>query len=288
MYNKDKDNEKVPMSEAKIVVLSILALVILVLAFSSFYQVNAGQRAVLLTFGNPNPNPMGQGLHFMIPIVQNAVIMNVQTQVYTVQNESASSQDLQEVTTDIAVNYHINPENVVPLYTNVGADYQNVVITPAVAEVMKASTAKYSAEQLIEDRSGLVQNIQDSLSQKLGAYNIIVDSISITNFQFSPDFQQAVEAKVVAYQNALAANNTLMQKQIEAQQILVTATAQAQANQLLQQSATSGVVALQALQIEQQAIAKWNGQLPQVTGNAIPFLNMNPTTPTTTTANTSS
>jgi len=278
-YNDfDEDNTSLKKLGARLVVGFIIFIILLMVFFGLFYTVHAGQRGILLTFGKPNPMAMEPGLHLKMPMVQSVVIMNVQTQKFIVTKASSASQDLQEVTTEIAVNYHINPSDVVPIYTNIGKDYENVVIAPAVSEVLKATTAKYSAEELITNRAQVKDDIDVALSERLRTSNVIVDAISITDFQFSDVFTQAIENKVTAQQNALAAQNKLEQVKYEAQQAITQAEGQAQAQALLAKSVTAQTIEYQRLQIELAAINKWNGVLPQVTGGAIPFINLNNST----------
>jgi len=278
-YNDfDEDNTSLKKLGARLVVGFIIFIILLMVFFGLFYTVHAGQRGILLTFGKPNPMAMEPGLHLKMPMVQSVVIMNVQTQKFIVTKASSASQDLQEVTTEIAVNYHINPSDVVPIYTNIGKDYENVVIAPAVSEVLKATTAKYSAEELITNRAQVKDDIDVALSERLRTSNVIVDAISITDFQFSDVFTQAIENKVTAQQNALAAQNKLEQVKYEAQQAITQAEGQAQAQALLAKSVTAQTIEYQRLQIELAAINKWNGVLPQVTGGAITFINLNNST----------
>lgn len=256
----------------KIVVWAIIAIIIVSTLFGAFYTVDAGQRAVLLTWGKPNPTPMDAGLHFKIPLVQSVVKMEVRTLKYEAL-ASAASQDLQTVTTNVAVNYHVQPNSVVTMYRTVGVHYQDTIIQPAVQETVKAVTARFSAEQLITKRPLAKDEIDRILTERLLEYNIIVDTISITNFDFSEVFNQAIENKVTAEQNALAAKNKLEQVKYEAEQRITQATAEAQAIEI-QARAIQAQGGKEYVQL--QAISKWNGILPQFTGGgAIPFINLN-------------
>lgn len=259
----------------------LVIVLILMIVFGSFYTIGAGQRGVLLKFGAAYPTPMTPGLHFKVPIVQSIVKMNVQTQKYEAAQASAASQDLQTVTTDVAVNYHILSNDIVSIYTNIGQNYQDVIIQPAVQEVVKAVTAKYTAEQLITQRSAVKDDIEKGLRDRLATSNIFVDAISITNFDFSKTFNDAIEAKVTAQQNALAAQNKLSQVQFEAQQRIAQANGEAEAIKI-QASAIQSQGG--AAYVQLQAISKWSGNLPMVIGgNSIPFI----TIPTGTTINNS-
>ncbi len=262
---------------ARYVPLGIVVIIALIILFGSFYTINAGQRGVILTFGKPTMSAIGEGLHFKIPLIQTVIKMDVKVLKYDTKASSAS-QDLQTVSTEVTLNYHINPETVPEIYRNIGVNYQDKIIQPAVQEVVKAVTAQFTAEQLITQRPVVKDKIDQALNERLLKSNIIVDTISITNFDFSESFNQAIEAKVTAEQNALAAKNKLEQVKYEAEQAITQAQGQAQAQALLAKAVTPGTIEFQRLQIQRAAIDKWNGVLPQVTGGAIPFISLNQTT----------
>lgn len=251
--------------------IGIIIVIALILLFMTIYTVGAGQRAILLTWGKPNPIAQTSGIHFKTPIAQSVVIMSVQTLKYEAQ-ASAASQDLQTVKTDVTVNFHLQPDSVVELYTNVGINYQDVLIQPAVQEIVKSITARYTAEQLITKRQEVKDKIDVALKDRLLKYNMVVDAISITNFDFSESFNAAIEAKVTTEQNALAAKNKLAQVQYEAQQRITQAEGEAQAIKI-QAEAIQAQGGKEYVQL--QAINRWDGKMPLVTGgNSLPFINI--------------
>lgn len=197
-------------------------LFVLIGVFSMFYQINAGERGVLLTFGKPDMDAKGEGLHMKIPYVQSVAKMDVKTQKYET-DASAASQDLQTVHTKIAVNFKVMPESVPSLYKDIGKDYSDRVIQPSVQEVVKSATAQYSAEELITKREDVKAQIKTKLHERLVSYFINVEDISITNFDFSESFNAAIESKVTLQQLALGAQNKLLQIQFEAQQQIAQA-----------------------------------------------------------------
>lgn len=184
---------------------------------------------------------------------------------------SAASSDLQTVTTTVAVNFHIDPWDAGNIYQTIGADYQSRVIDPAIQESIKSITANYTAEQLITQRETVREDILNLLTTKLDAYGVHVDSLNIVNFAFSDTFNTAIEAKVTAQQNALAAQNKLVQVQAEADQTVATAKAQTEAIQIQAQAINSQGG---ADYVELQAIKQWNGILPAtyIPGSANPFI----------------
>jgi regulator of protease activity HflC (stomatin/prohibitin superfamily) len=183
----------------------------------------------------------------------------------------------------VALNYHLDPDNSQIVYKNLGLDYANRVIVPAIQESVKQVTARFNAEELITQRESVKTEIEQQIRARLAAYNIVVDAISITEFEFSSDFVRAVEAKVAAQQRALQAQNELQRIEIEAQQAEARAVGEQQANIARAEGVRQANV-LQA-QGEAQAITtideqlrqspsylewlksqKWDGQLPLVVG----------------------
>jgi regulator of protease activity HflC (stomatin/prohibitin superfamily) len=234
--------------------------------------VPAGSRGILLEWGQVK-SVLPEGLNFKIPIVQSAVLIVVQTQKFEAES-TAASKDLQNVHTKVALNYHLSPDAVGKLYRDVGMDYSDRVISPAVQESVKAATATYTAEQLITQRAMVKERIDHLLTERLVKYDVTVETTSITDFQFSDIFTQSIESKVTAEQLALKAENDLIRIKTEAQQKIESAKAEAESlriqNEQLQKS--KDVLAL-------RWIEKWNGQLPMVYGgdsNLLLNMGLNP------------
>jgi regulator of protease activity HflC (stomatin/prohibitin superfamily) len=252
------DNKKI----LKYVILAFVGLMLIIAFFNTFYVVQAGQRSIVLTFGSPDMIPKEEGLHLKVPFVQMAVVMDIQTQKYVVEKASAASKDLQTVTTDVALNYYISPENVPEIYKKIGVHYQDKIITPAVLEVLKEQTAKYTAEELITRRPEVKEQIDVALRNRLKEFNILTQAISITNFDFSAEFNKAIESKVTAEQNALASKNKLEQIKYEAEQKVVTAKAEAESLSLQKAQVTPDLIELRRIEVQKLAIEKWNGIMP--------------------------
>ncbi|HRH93883.1 MAG TPA: prohibitin family protein [Candidatus Peribacteria bacterium] len=235
-------------------------LVVLVVFFGvwPFVAIGAGERGVVLNFGAYNGAVMTPGLHLRIPVIQNVVRYNVQTQKDEV-DASAASKDLQEVTAKIAVNYHIEPDRVGDLHKNIGDEYRSRVVDPAIQEAIKAATAQYTAEELITKRVAVKDAMKNTLTERLGREYITVEEVSIVNFSFSQSFNASIEAKVTAEQDALAAKNKLEQVKYEAQQQIETAKAQAESIKI-QASAINAQGGADYVKL--QAIQKWDGKLP--------------------------
>ena len=203
--------------------------------FSLFYTVQSGQEGVLLTFSRADMVSKGPGLHMKVPFVQRIVKFDVQTQKYGISSigdennptlETAASSDLQVVRIQLAVNYHLSSGKTPEIFTNIGPGYEDKVIQPSVHEATKACTAQFTATDLINEREKVRACIEDLLKQKLAPYNILVEQVSITSLDFSQAFNAAIEAKQVAEQQKLQAQNVLDKARIDAQQQVVTADAQ--------------------------------------------------------------
>lgn len=245
---------------------------LIILFFFPVVFINAGERGVLMTFGKPTA-VLDEGINFRIPFVQSTAIMNVRTVKYEAQAEAAS-RDLQDVKTTVALNYHLDPTRVLEIYRDIGnnGNVDSAVIAPAIQESVKAATAVYNAEELITERPVVKQRIEENLFKRLQDRGILTETLSLTDFKFSPSFTQAIEAKQVAQQEALQAENVLQKVKVEAEQAV--ASAQGQANATLTKAnaeATALKIQSDALKQSNQVltlryIEKWNGQLPTVLG----------------------
>ena len=143
---------------------------------------------------------------------------------------SAASNDLQQVQTVIALNYHLNPSDANAIYQQLGSDYADRIIAPTIQEAVKASVAKFDAEELITKREIAKGVIAEAIRNTLSARDIIVETVFITDFQFSEAFANQIESKVVAFQKYLTEQNNLKAITVVANQTVVQAQALAKAN----------------------------------------------------------
>jgi regulator of protease activity HflC (stomatin/prohibitin superfamily) len=188
------------------------------------------------------------------------------------------------------LNYHISADNAQVLFQQLGFEYSTRVVSPAIQESVKQVTARFNAEELITKRETVKNEIEQQIKQRLATYNVIVETISITEFKFSDQFTRAVEAKVEAEQRALQAQNELRRIEIEAQQ----AEAKAVGDQKANVARAEGLRQANVLEAEGEAEAiriideqlrnnpnylewlktqRWDGQLPLVIGEGgTPFI----------------
>ncbi len=252
----------------KIVAHIVLAFIVIVFVFGSFGTVSYGNRGVLIRMSAVTGKVFGEGFYFKLPLLDHVVEVNVQNMKEQV-NASAASKDLQTVNSAIALNYKLDEDKVAIVYQTVGANYKSVIIDPAIQESVKASTARFTAEELITKRQEVSDDIKSHLTARLQGTGVHVIEFSVIDFDFSKSFNDAIEAKVTAEQNALASKNKLEQVKYEAQQAVESAGGRAEA---LRVEAKAIEQNPQVLQL--RAIEKWNGVLPQVTGSSMPFVNI--------------
>jgi regulator of protease activity HflC (stomatin/prohibitin superfamily) len=252
--------------------LIIGAILIGFLFLNPWIQIGAGERGIVLNFGAVQKDVLGEGLHFRIPIMQTIVRMDVKVQK-SLTKSAASSADLQEVSSEVALNYHIVQDKANIVYQSIGIHFKERIIDPAVQEVVKAVTARYSAEELITKRPAVSEAMRANLAERLLEHNIAVDAFSIVGFSFSKIFMEAIESKQTAEQLALKAKRDLDRIKIEAEQKITAARAEAESLRLQRANISPDLIELRKIEANLKAIDKWNGILPQVTGGgAVPFI----------------
>lgn len=264
-------NEDGTIEAGKVITHIIAGIIGLTVIFGSFTIVKAGSRGIILRLGAVN-RVLDEGLHFKFPVVEG--VKKVDVRINKIETHAlAYSKDIQTIDTLIAVNFHLKAEAVGKIFQEVGSDIQSRIIDPAIQEAVKASTAQFTAQELIEERPKVKEAIKAHLTERLAIRDIIVSEVSIVNFDFSEAYEKATELKQVAQQDALAAKNKLEQVKFEADQRVAQAQAEAEA------------IRIQAQAITQQggedyvnlkAIEKWNGILPaqMIPNGTLPFINL--------------
>src|SRR3989454_6619697 len=267
-------------NKLKIVAGIITFVVIIVFMFESVVVVEAGHRGVVLYVGAVENRVLGEGIHYIVPFAEQVIQMEVRTLKFQA-DATAASNDLQEVQTTIALNYHISPSQANIIYQQLGADYADRIIAPTIQESVKASVAKFNAEDLITKRASAKAVIDQSIANTLTARNIVVETVFITDFKFSQAFASQVESKVVAFQKYFTEQNNLRAIQVIANQTVVQAQASARAN-VAKANGESQAIKLITVQLKQSptylqwlSINRWNGQLPYAFGSgAVPFFQL--------------
>lgn len=252
--------------------------------FQSSSIVPPGHRGIYVNLGEARDAPLGEGLHWHQPLATVKPV-SVRQVVYN-QKAQASSADLQNVMTEIAVNYRPDPAATGKLYKEIGAtrhEWEDVLLKPAIQEITKAVTARFSAEGLIKKRAAAKKEITDEIIVRMSKNNLIVTEVSITDFGFNKNFNDAIEAKQIAEQKAQQAENTLKQVEIEAKQVVVRAEANKKARALNAEGKAEEIRVLAEAEaqyhslmqkraskvaIQMRTLEKWDGKLPEVVGQA--------------------
>jgi regulator of protease activity HflC (stomatin/prohibitin superfamily) len=240
--------------------------------FSSFTVISAGHTGVQITLGEVNPQPLTEGVHFVNPISQ---VKDIDTRMQKAQldGQSAGTKDMQQVHTDIVINYRMSPANLPHIYKEFGLDVDTKILGPAINDAFKAVTGKYDSAELITKRDEVSQAILIHLREKVAPFNIDVSNVSLVNFGFSADYQKSIEAKVIATQQTAKAEQDLKRIEVEAKSRIAQAEGEAKAiaiqAQAIQSNGGQNYVQL-------EWIKRWNGKLPEtvVNGSTGMMLNM--------------
>jgi len=260
------------MNTTKLVIGGIVALVLflLIMAINPFVVIQAGHRGVVLQLGSVS-RIANEGLSFRTPLIESVKDIDIRTQKHETKAEAASK-DLQTVNAVVVLNYSLDPTKVGDIYKTVGEDFEKRIMDPVLQESIKATTAQFTAEELITKRTEVKDKMEFLVAERLHPRGIIVEGLNIINFDFSASFNAAIEAKVTAEQNALAAKNRLEQVKYEAEQRIAQAKGEAEAiriqSEAIQANGGENYVQL-------QAIKQWRGEVPQyMMGSTIPFINL--------------
>ena len=255
----------------------VLLVIVIILLFGAWYTIDAGDRGVVLTLGKASPIISQPGLHFKFPIIQSVVVYSVRTQTISFDNKQgtgdnseysslfAASKDLQNVQIATVVNYHINEKDVLNIYQQYGDSktYQVNILEPIIRNVVKGTSAHFDANALIENRSEVVKEATNQLTEDFAAKNAVLDNLNIVNFQYSDQYSKAIEEKVTAQQNALTEQNKLAAVQFQAQQRVAQAQGEADAIKIQTQAIS---IAGGESYLTLKWIEKWNGQVSLVNG----------------------
>jgi regulator of protease activity HflC (stomatin/prohibitin superfamily) len=256
----------------------ILLFVVLIVLWGTFVIIPAGHRGVCLWWGSVEKRIMGEGLNFIVPIAERVIKVDVKVQPHPFKEIDASSKEYQMVKMTGMMNFHIDPGYVNDLYQKVGLDFADKVIDPAFNDFVKEVVPTYPIGEILPKREEIRKRAMTKLGDNLSRYHIIVDDIYFANIRFSPGYEGAVEAKQVAQQQVETQKQVLAQREIEAQQKVATAKGEAESIQVVAQGQAKANDALSRsitpILVQYKSIEKWNGILPQVSGGAVPFVDL--------------
>ncbi|MBR6021259.1 MAG: prohibitin family protein [Kiritimatiellae bacterium] len=236
--------------------LVIAVFLILFAGFGAFGTVPAGHRGVVTRLGRVTGEIKGEGFYMKVPVLDTVHVMDCRIQKEQVTTE-CSSKDLQPIDTTIALNFSLLPDRSADVFQTIGVDYLSKVISPAMQEGVKAAIARYTSEELVTKREEVRRQMTTLLYDRLAPLGIKTETLNIVNLAFGKAFNAAIEAKVTAEQNALAAKNVLAQREYEAQQLVATARGKADAMKIEAEALISSPQILQLRWLE-----RWDGRLP--------------------------
>lgn len=278
-----------------LVPLAIIVLFAMVLLTGMTVVVEAGHVGVKRTLGAVQPVALKEGFHFKKPFVDQVEQMDVRL-VASHAQATAASKDLQTVTTQVTTQYSLNGEFAAPTYQRIGTlpKVSATLVEPAIQECVKAVTAKFTAEELVTKRELVKQQIQQALIAYINTTlkdkelenSLVIANVAITDFNFSPEFNRAIEAKVQAEQQALQAKNEKLKRVTQAEAAAAERTLSADAEAYsteVQSKARADAIRREADALKQspelirlRSVEKWDGVLPRITsGEVMPFLNLN-------------
>lgn len=257
---------------------SITAVVIVLLGLlvirDGFFTVNPGNVTIKIRLGKLVA-AYDEGFYFKIPFLEKVKTFSIKIKRSDIKSESFS-RDLQPIDLDVVINYRIEKKTVESIYRNLGIDYEKTIIDPITQEEVKSVISKYSAEEVIINRSEITKTMSTKVKERLLEKQIIVTDLSVTNFDFSETFLKSIEEKQIAEQRAKKAKNDVETVKREAEQTIEKAKAQAQALQLQKSAVSKELIELRKVEAQLKAIEKWDGKLPQYNGSgAVPFVNIN-------------
>lgn len=251
---------------------AFMAAILALIGALSYTTVDAGSIGVVKRFGNP-VRELDPGIHFVRPIADSVTSVAVQTRIVK-PSEDASSRDLQMVHTEVTLAYHVDPRYATDILVNLNDDAETRVITPAILEAIKATTAQYDVQDLVGKRAEVRDKIEEFVKVRLMPYHIIAETTSITDFRFSQQYEDAIEAKVTAAQQAEKAQNDLNRVKIEAEQKIAAAQGEAEALKVQKEQITPELLQLRTIEMLSN---KWDGHMPEtiIGGNgALPMIDV--------------
>ncbi len=256
----------------------ILVIIVVIIGWSTFTIVPAGNRGVVLLWGSVEKRVMGEGLNFKLPIAERVIKVDVRVQPHPFKEIDASSKEYQMVKMTGMMNFHIDPAYVNDLYQKVGLDFADKVIDPAFNDFVKEVVPTYPIGEILPKREEIRKRAMGKLGENLSRYHIVVDDIYFANIRFSQEYEGAIEAKQVAQQQVETQKQVLAQREIEAQQKVATAKGEAESINVVAQGQAKANEALSRsispILVQYKGLEKWNGILPQVSGGAVPFIDL--------------
>lgn len=259
---KNLRNEKKNLFVLLVFVAVILLFIGFITLINCFTSVPTGFVGIKTRFGKAEEGVLQEGLNFKVPYIEKIITIDCRTKKIETMSE-ASTKDLQTVAANIAVNYNVNKDTANVLYREVGTDYENIIISPAILEAIKSTMAGYTAEELITKRSEVSNKIQTTLIEKISDRGFNITEFNITNIDFSAEYDRAIEAKAVKQQEVVAAQAELEKQKIQNDKEVSIAEKDAKVMELQNSQITENTLKLKKLEVMQKFINRWNGVMPE-------------------------
>ena len=254
---------------SRVAILSMVALLAVIVVFSSFYTIRSTERGVLSTFGKMSDEVVSDGLHFKIPFIQTVKKVNIQQKKFD-GRENSYTRDVQTSEVEYTINYDLVRENVTKLMKNVGDDYHNRIVVPFIRSAMKEAFGNFAATEIVENRDAVRREIEATLRKTLDSNYFMNIQFQLVDIDFDDDFETAIKEKQVAEQNALKAKNVTIQVEEQAKQTKIKAEADAEAMRI-----KANALERNPKLVNYEAVQKWDGKLPEyMLGNSVPFIDL--------------
>lgn len=261
------------------VLIGLITVFVLIVLFNSFTVVNEGYIGVKYQFGKIVTSDLSAGLNLHIPFIEEIQEVDTREQIYSVQTNAYTSDTQTVDQLSLKLNYCYDGTKLSEIIRTIGiANVETKLLVPNVAKIAKNEIGKVRAEDLVQSRSEVQNAIYESLKETLEPSGIIVTAFAIENLSFDAAFEQSIQAKVIAAQDALKMQNKTAEKEEEAKQKVIAAQAEADSQKI---KADAEAYAIKAVQeqlanspnyVDYLKINNWNGELPQAIGNEVnPF-----------------
>lgn len=243
----------------------IIPAIIFISFISTFTVIKTSEVGVKKTAGVIHDSILEEGIHFKIPFIQTIEIFSLRQHQETFELTGTQTKDLQPVSVNYRVLYAIPQDKVLENLKTVKGDIFQVLIAPRANESIRDALAKYSAEELISNRSEVSKYVKERLSDRIN-HLAVIDDIAITSFEFeNAQWKDSIQKKVIAKQDAETAEIKKQQIQAEADQTIIKAKADAEAIRITANAISSNpkIVELKQVEVNAAIAAKWDGRAPQ-------------------------
>jgi regulator of protease activity HflC (stomatin/prohibitin superfamily) len=240
-----------------------------ILFWGSFGIIDETERGVRVTLGKVDQEIVQPGPYTKLPFITSMVVYDVKVIKEDTKMETYTK-DIQTAKLQISVSYQLDKTDLYKVYSQYGKTWEEKIIWNNLSQQVKDVIGKYNAENLIENRDKVAQDILIIMNEKIKELPAELTQFQILNIDYNDEFERAVERKVVQSQRALEEIHKTKQIEEEAKQKIISAKAESEAMRIKAQALSQN----KAL-VDYEAVLRWDGKLPQyVGGNSMPILNL--------------